>query len=317
MKVASLLSLFVVISIQVRAETAPVPTTLSTGSELAVWSITAQKEAHKTPVIFLHGGPGLYTEQRRMDDGEAFRAAGFNTLYFDQAGGGLSKRLPASQYTVMRAVDDLEALRVKQGHQQIILWGNSWGASLATLYTNRFPDRVAALVLTAPGAFPGTRPKRNYDATNRGKVVLGKDVSRAISVIDKQGASAEKSLSQERAGQLFDTVIEAELIEAMVCKSAKVKAPTLSGGGNFFANRLIQKDLKTFVFTPVKQPKRPILIIRGECDFLQQDNATKYGTYFDATVTVITGAGHGLMEERDLVQKALQDFANGPLSNIK
>ncbi len=71
----------------------PVLHALPTESQLATWTIAADQPKHKTPILFLHGGPGLYTEERRFDEGSVFRSAGFNTVYFDQAGGGNRMRV--------------------------------------------------------------------------------------------------------------------------------------------------------------------------------------------------------------------------------
>ena len=87
------------------------PQSLSTGSVVATWSISPAQPKYKTPILYLHGGPGMYTEDRRIAEGQIFRDLGFITLYFDQAGGGQSEHIPASEYTIERAVSDLEALR--------------------------------------------------------------------------------------------------------------------------------------------------------------------------------------------------------------
>ncbi|MFM2411162.1 MAG: hypothetical protein RL481_1990 [Pseudomonadota bacterium] len=110
--------------------------------------------------------------------------------------------------------------------------GNSYGASLATVYADRYPDRVAALLLTAPGMFPGFNGKRDYSKTNRDKVVYSKAVTKAVGLIDGKGAVAEAKLSQADAGLLFDEFAKAELIEGIVCKSSSVTPPPLPGGGN-------------------------------------------------------------------------------------
>jgi hypothetical protein len=41
------------------AQPTAIMTPVTTGSELAVWQIAPERAARKTPVIFLHGGPGL------------------------------------------------------------------------------------------------------------------------------------------------------------------------------------------------------------------------------------------------------------------
>jgi pimeloyl-ACP methyl ester carboxylesterase len=301
----------------VLAEPAPTMVTLSTGSEVATWTLAPEKQKHQTVVLFLHGGPGLYTEARRLDEGRPFRAAGFTTVYFDQVGGGKSKRLPASDYSLERAVADVEALRVKLGQDRLILWGNSFGTSLAAIYAARFPGRVAGLILTSPGTFPGTNPKRSYSLTNRDKVKLSKDLLAAAGKIDKAGGSAETKVSQDEAGKAFDAMVAAELIEGMVCKGAQISPPALAGGGNLFANRIILKQVERLAFKPQPMPKSPTLIIRGSCDFLPESNAAAYAKLFGASVTPIAGAGHGLLEKRGEVEAAFAAFAAEGLAGVE
>jgi pimeloyl-ACP methyl ester carboxylesterase len=295
----------------------PQSAVLSTGSEVATWSISPATLSHQTPIVFLHGGPGLYTEARRFDEGAPLRAAGFQTLYFDQVGGGRSKRLKAGDYSLDRAVADLEALRIYLGKEKMILWGNSYGASLAAIYAVRYPARVAALILTSPGTFPGTKPKRDYSLTNNAKADLGKAVSAAVSKIDSKGAAAEAEISQGDAGMLFDTVVAAELTGRMVCKGATISPPALAGGGNLFANRILLKSLEHLAFKPQAQRGIPTLILRGTCDFLPLSNAEAYGRLFGTVVTTIDASGHGLLENRTAVERAFRDFATGPLAAVE
>jgi pimeloyl-ACP methyl ester carboxylesterase len=299
-----------------QAQTLPRMMTLSTGSDIATWTVEPDKKRHQTPIIYLHGGPGMYTEVRRFAEGEPLRAAGFTTLYFDQAGGGQSKPIAPGDYSVERALADLEALRSQLGQDKIILWGNSYGASLATLYASRFPGHVAGLILTSPGAFPGTSPKRNYAVTNRDKVIFTKEFQAAVSSIDSKGPAAVAEVSQADAGKLFDVAIAAELMEAMVCKGTQASPPALQGGGNLYANRLVSKSLSKVRFKPKPLPAMPTLILRGTCDFLPDSNAALYGRLFGAAVTSVPGTGHGFLENRAAIEAALQGFATGPLASV-
>jgi proline iminopeptidase len=289
---------------------------LSTGSTVASWTIPADRPGHKTPVIFLHGGPGMYTEERRFGEGRVVRAAGFPMLYFDQAGGGRSADIPARDYTLDRAVADLEALRAAKGHDKIILWGNSWGATLAVLYTAQHPDHVAGLILTSPGSLPGFNKARDYSRTNRGKVTLGKPLQKAVGQIDRDGAAAESKLSQDEAGRLFDSITGSELIDGMQCKGKPTPDVTLPGGGNLYANRILQKALKAAKPPVIAGAKIPSLIIRGTCDFIAEDNALAYQKLLSGTYVIVPDSGHGLYDNRAVVDKAITDFTTSALAKL-
>ena len=298
------------------AQSAPVMVKLPTGSELATWMLAPDKPSHKTPVIFLHGGPGMYTTEGAKAKGAAFRAAGFTTIYFDQAGGGKSKAIPAAGYTIERAIADVEALRAALGHERVILWGNSYGAGLATLYASRFPARTAGVILTSPGFYPGTRPKRDYSVTNRDKVKMGKELSAAIRQIDSKGAAAEASLPQSKVNPLFDALVNDDLMGGMVCKGANLKPPPPGTGGNVYGNRLIDKSLDALKFKPAGQLKVPALVVRGSCDFLPLSNAERLAALFGTTVVTIPSSGHGLVENPAALEAAFTAFARGILAGV-
>jgi pimeloyl-ACP methyl ester carboxylesterase len=320
MKTTYILNAFAALSVSLfapaLAQEAPTMAKLSTGSEVATWTMAADKPTHITPVVFVHGGPGMYTTPRAMTNGAALRTAGFTTIYYDQAGGGKSPHLSAVNYTVERAVLDLEALRVSLKQEKLVLWGSSWGASLVTLYAVRYPEHVAGLILTSPGSYPGTHAKHDYKPTNRGKVKLSKELSAAASKIDRGGAAAESSLSQDDTGRALDVLVNADLMGGMVCKGSTITAPPPGAGANLFANRMIAKDLDKMSFKPATNVRVPTLIVRGECDFLSADNAEAFAKLLGGTVTTLAGTGHGLVERRAEVNAALSSFAGGALASV-
>ncbi len=310
-------SLALAIASPAAAQSAPVMVKLATGSELATWTLAPEKLSHSTPVVFLHGGPGMYTTEGAKAKGAAFRAAGFVTIYFDQAGGGKSKAIPAAGYTIERAIADVEALRVALGHDKLILWGSSYGASLATIYAARYPARVAGIILTSPGSFPGTKPKRDYGITNRDKVKIGKELSAAVRQIDSKGAAAEASLPQSKVNPLFDALVNDDLMGGMVCKGANIAPPPPGTGGNLYGNRLIDKSLDAMKFQPAGLLKMPALIVRGSCDFLPANNAEKLAGLFSTSVVTIPGSGHGLIENPSALTAAFATFAQSLAATLK
>lgn len=104
------------------------------------------------PVLFCHGGPGSSTSpaHRRFFDPALYRA-----VLFDQRGCGRS--LPLGEIrsnTTWDLVSDMEALRRRLEIERWLLFGGSWGATLALAYAQRHPEAVAGLVLR--GVFLGT-----------------------------------------------------------------------------------------------------------------------------------------------------------------
>jgi proline iminopeptidase len=97
------------------------------------------------PVVFVHGGPGAATvaNQRRFFDPEHYRI-----VLFDQRGCG--KSTPAASIdhnTTWDLVADMERIREHLGIDRWIVFGGSWGSTLALAYAQTHPDRVSALAL--------------------------------------------------------------------------------------------------------------------------------------------------------------------------
>lgn len=311
---------FVLAATTIQAREAPRNVTLSTGSTIATWTLVATTSPtirpHQTPIIYLHGGPGMYTEGRRIEQGQVFRDAGFTTIYYDQIGGGQSARIPATNYTLARMIADLEALRISLGHEKIILWGNSWGAQLAVLYGQAYPERVAGFVLTSPGMFPGENFSRNYRVTKRTSVTISRPLTAAITQIDRKGGQAEPAVSQIDSGRLLDEVVAADMMEGMVCKEATVAQAGLPGGANLFVNRMVPKEVERARPNWTTLPRVPSIIVRGGCDFISQESAARYQAVTGGTKVELPALGHALLENPDAVRTALTGFARDALAQV-
>ncbi|MBN9741751.1 alpha/beta hydrolase [Amycolatopsis sp. A1MSW2902] len=101
----------------------------------------AAKTGDGEPVVFCHGGPGLWD---MMADVAADLSAAATVCRWDQRGCGQSER--RGPYSVETTVADLDAVRAHFGWDRVALLGHSWGAQLALRYTLAHPDRVAKLV---------------------------------------------------------------------------------------------------------------------------------------------------------------------------
>jgi proline iminopeptidase len=100
---------------------------------------------HGTPVAFLHGGPGAGATptHRRFFDPQHYRI-----IIFDQRGAGRSTPLGSlADNTTAHLVVDMEALRRHLGIERWVLFGGSWGSTLALAYAEAHPERCLGLVL--------------------------------------------------------------------------------------------------------------------------------------------------------------------------
>jgi len=97
------------------------------------------------PVVFLHGGPGggVNPDHRRFFDPNHYRI-----ILFDQRGSGQST--PAAELrenSTWDLVNDIEKIREHLGIQDWIVFGGSWGSTLALAYTETHPSKVKGLIL--------------------------------------------------------------------------------------------------------------------------------------------------------------------------
>ena len=111
------------------------------------WEISGNPDGK--PVVFLHGGPGggTHPSLRQFFDPDAYRI-----ILLDQRGCGRSTPHVAdgadlSVNTTDKSQHDIEALREHLGIEKWMVFGGSWGSTLALAYAETFPTRVTELVL--------------------------------------------------------------------------------------------------------------------------------------------------------------------------
>ena len=103
------------------------------------------------PALFLHGGPGAGAGavHRRFFDPDFWRV-----VIFDQRGAGRSRPLGSLENnSTADLVSDIETLRRHLGVERFLLFGGSWGSTLALAYAQAYPSRVLGCVLR--GVFLG------------------------------------------------------------------------------------------------------------------------------------------------------------------
>jgi proline iminopeptidase len=97
------------------------------------------------PVVFLHGGPGggCLPHHRRFFDPHFWQI-----ILFDQRGAGRSTPVAeVTNNTTADLVEDLERLRRTLRIERWLLFGGSWGSTLALAYAQAHPERCTGLVL--------------------------------------------------------------------------------------------------------------------------------------------------------------------------
>lgn len=110
------------------------------------------------PVVVFHGGPGggCSPAMRRFFDPDKYRA-----ILFDQRGCGRSRpHATVEANTTWHLIRDIEHIRITLGIDRWIVFGGSWGATLALIYAQAHPGNVAWLVLR--GVFLASRGELDW-----------------------------------------------------------------------------------------------------------------------------------------------------------
>jgi pimeloyl-ACP methyl ester carboxylesterase len=292
--------------------------TAANGDVFAYTYLGAEHEGAATPVIFLHGGPGVSTRQQDLPWLEEL-ARGRPVIAYDQIGTGGSSRLPdPTGYSLERARDDLATIHDHLGSDQVILVGASWGAVVAAAYATAHPERVKALVALAPGSLDldaEVADDPSVRLAGRDRLGLITRLLRprelytyALSSIDP--VAAHRLIGDDEMDRRYDAVLEA-IWPAMFCDPAlAADHPAPSGG--FYANLQPQQRPASPELVPAVPDPPPTLVVKPECDYLPWSVIDGFVARLDAEVAYVRGAGHAVhLEQQDHVTELVTDLLGG------
>jgi proline iminopeptidase len=113
------------------------------GRHTMYWEVSGNPDG--IPVVFLHGGPGsgASPSHRRF-----FDPARYRIVIFDQRGSGRSTPLGALEdNTTPLLIADIDRLRRHLDVERWLVFGGSWGSTLALAYGEAHPERCLGFVL--------------------------------------------------------------------------------------------------------------------------------------------------------------------------
>lgn len=213
-----------------------------------------------TPVILLHGGPGLGSYYLKP-----LEALGTDrpVVRYDQLGGGKSDPLTdTSTFVIPRFVAELDSLRSHLGYASMHLVGHSWGTILGLEYYRAHPDRVASLTLASPALDIPTW-ERN---ARRMLKTLPDSTQRAIHEAEAAGAftspAYEAAVNEFYGRYVFLRPVPADLDSTMSSMN-QAMYQYMQGPSEF----TITGTLKTYNSTAwLRNVKVPVLFTVGEFD---------------------------------------------------
>jgi proline iminopeptidase len=97
------------------------------------------------PIIFVHGGPGSNSTLFESTTAQNLANRGFFIIIYDRRGEGRSIDSTAT-FTYQEAFDDLNNIYKTYNIEKANIIGHSFGGLLATLYMDKYPEKVKSLI---------------------------------------------------------------------------------------------------------------------------------------------------------------------------
>jgi proline iminopeptidase len=291
--------------------TSRAPSFVDAGQGVRLWY---ESVGRGTPVVVIHGGPGMDFNSLAPDLVPLTRHHRF--IYYDQRGGGRST-LPAdtAQLTIDRHVEDLEALRRTLRIEKLTLLAHSFGPAIAARYAIRYPEHVERMVF------------------------LGPIPPRKATFFEDYGATLEKRMTPEqraRAEALSESFAKDGIDVIATCRqywvlgtpprlapgrdAAVVKADFCTASAEAIRYGMTKTNATTFGSlgdwdwtADLRGLRIPTLIIHGEEDAIPMALVNEWVSALpDARIIRLPGVAHFPHAEKpDVVFPAIESFLEG------
>ena len=261
------------------------------------------------PVVVFHGGPGggCSPAMRRYFDPEVYRI-----ILFDQRGCGRSRpHASVEDNTTWHLVADIEKIREALGIEQWIVFGGSWGATLALIYAQAHPERPLHLVLR--GVFTMTQAELDWFYGGGAGKFWPETWERFQSLIPEEERDDMIGAYHRRlfSGNHMEEARHGRAWAAWENALATVNSSGMSGDSppdyarafarlenHYFTNRgFLERDGQIYRDMP-KIAHIPGIIVQGRYDMIcPPDSAYRVASLWDkADLRMVPLAGHALSE---------------------
>ena len=262
----------------------------------------------KTPIVWLHGGPG----GMHMPDSKVFLLAADRPVYcYTQIGGGKSSKTPKKLWKVQTFVEELDLLIKGWGLGEFHLMGGSWGTTLALEYYLRHGGKgVKSLVFQSP-----LFSSRDWKADGR-RLIRGlpRKTQHIINACHDIGATDSKVYSDAMSVFYMKHVLRNKTKSKELSKiknpNGKLIYEHMWGPSEFEPSGTLKAYSRV---SDISRIKVPTLIICGEHDEATPTTGIKYANKIDGCAfSEIKGASHAIWYEkpatlRDVINNFLKD----------
>jgi proline iminopeptidase len=278
-----------------------------------------------TPILFLHGGPGGGCTARHR---QFFDPTKSHVTLFDQRGCGRSTPLgEVAENTTQDLIEDIEQLRKHLRIERWLVFGGSWGSTLALAYGQAHPERCLGFILR--GIFLGTQSEIDWFLRGMGGF-FPKEHEAWLSVLTPEERAAplapylKRMLDDNPATQLAATRAWARYEAACATLTRKTTSPQEDAHSGFALARLEAHYMANACFLSPNQllehlhriDHLPATIIQGRYDVICQPKvafalAEKWSR---AKLHIVESAGHSAHEPG--IENALVASTQQMLSEI-
>ncbi len=272
-----------------------------------VWYKIFGSEKNKTPVLLLHGGPGVSSDylnplQKLASDRPV--------IFYDQLGCGRSdKPNDTSLWNIERFAEEISRLRTELGLDSIHLFSHSWGTMLAAEYISTYPKGIKSIIF----AGPIFSTKQHLQNVNQLKLNLPSAIRDTLLLHEKNGtiySTAFQEAYQEFGNRHLCRIFPfPKDVEKSMSYPPSGVFKVMWGDYEFYC----PGNLKNFERTAVLQEiKVPTLFTCGRYDLVTPESTEGYARQIKGSeFVVLEKSAHMTMnEEPNNYVKIVRDFLN-------
>lgn len=264
-------------------------------------------EGNKTPIIVLHGGPGVpsYYLKPLSELGKDRQI-----IFFDQLGCGKSDRITdTSIMTIEHYVDELKQVVNHFGLKEFYLFGQSWGTMLGTDYYLKYPQGIKGLILSSPAISIPMYLK----GTDTLIATLPDSIQKAIRT-NEQNKTYDAPEYQRAVQVFYQNFLARKMpwsadMDSCFSQMGENVYKYMWGPSEFTATGILKDYDRT---NRLGEIKVPTLFINGEFDEVRTSTVKYYQSLVTgAKYEMIEGSGHLTMQDKpEQSNKVVVDFLN-------
>lgn len=274
-------------------------------------SIWTSHSTHKgVPVLMLHGGPGL-SHKHLIGFQDFLQPAGYQLFFYDQLGCGKSDK-PANQalWALERYTQEIEEVRIQLGLENFLLFGFSWGGTLALEYAIKYQHNLKGMVISNMAASALDFKNRMLDIRNTFPTKIQEQLQQFEQSNDTSNPSYQEIIKTWFYDQYFTRLKPwpQELIDDLA-QIGHGPYATLWGYNEFEVTGTVQTWNR---WADLEKIKIPTLVMAAHYDIFDPKTLATlaqklpYGQFFEST----TGSHFSFLEDSHNYFRALIKFFN-------